>query len=172
MITIRDARAGEVDAIRELVVDAYRDYAVTLGQDSWMRMEASLRDVEHWAENGTLIVAADGDALLGSVAYVPPGKSDPSLYDPVWASLRVLAVGLGARGQGLGRRLTEECIRRARRDGAAVIALHTSEFMEVARPMYERLGFTVDHTMDRPGPRYWVYTLALTQPSSSWRQGG
>ena len=44
-------------------------------------------------------------------------------------------------GQGLGRQLTEECIRRARRDGAAAIALHTSPIMQVALAMYLRLGF-------------------------------
>jgi ribosomal protein S18 acetylase RimI-like enzyme len=45
------------------------------------------------------------------------------------------------RGHGLGRALTEECIRRALRDWAPIIALHTTAIMTVALPMYLRMGF-------------------------------
>ena len=53
----------------------------------------------------------------------------------------MLVVDPAARGRGLGRMLTEECMRRARRDGAEMIALHTSPIMQVALAMYLRLGF-------------------------------
>ena len=55
----------------------------------------------------------------------------------------MLVVDPAARGRGLGRLLTEECIRRARRDGAGAIALHTSPIMQVALAMYLRLGFVL-----------------------------
>jgi ribosomal protein S18 acetylase RimI-like enzyme len=35
----------------------------------------------------------------------------------------------------------EASIERARADGATALALHTTEMMEVARAMYERMGF-------------------------------
>lgn len=35
------------------------------------------------------------------------------------------------------RALAEECLRRAERDQASVFALHTSELMQVALPMYQ-----------------------------------
>jgi ribosomal protein S18 acetylase RimI-like enzyme len=37
--------------------------------------------------------------------------------------------------------LTEECFRRARRDGAPKIDLHTEEHMRAARMLYERMSF-------------------------------
>jgi ribosomal protein S18 acetylase RimI-like enzyme len=46
-----------------------------------------------------------------------------------------------ARGFGIGHRLAEECIRRAQRDEAPLLALHTTPIMQVALPMYERMGF-------------------------------
>jgi ribosomal protein S18 acetylase RimI-like enzyme len=35
----------------------------------------------------------------------------------------------------------QECVRRCRDRGIKTIALHTTEVMEVARGMYERMGF-------------------------------
>ena len=35
----------------------------------------------------------------------------------------------------------QECIQRARRAGAAAITLHTTDMMQVAMQMYERMGF-------------------------------
>lgn len=46
-----------------------------------------------------------------------------------------------ARGLGIGRALTLECLRRARRLGAATVGLHTTDWMHVAQKMYERTGF-------------------------------
>jgi ribosomal protein S18 acetylase RimI-like enzyme len=41
--------------------------------------------------------------------------------------MRMLVVAPEAQGQGAGRALAQECLRRGARDGAAVFALHTSE---------------------------------------------
>ena len=74
----------------------------------------------------------------------------------------MLVVDPDARGQGIGRRLTEECIARARRDKAPLIALHTTSIMTVAQPMYLRMGFELIH--EAPpifGVRYAVYTKKL-----------
>lgn len=35
----------------------------------------------------------------------------------------------------------DECIRRCRERGIKTIGLHTTDIMEVARAMYERMGF-------------------------------
>ena len=53
----------------------------------------------------------------------------------------MLVVDPAYRGHGVGRALTNACIRRAERDGASRVALHTSPIMEVALAMYRRMGF-------------------------------
>jgi ribosomal protein S18 acetylase RimI-like enzyme len=58
-----------------------------------------------------------------------------------WAGFRLLAVHPDARGHGLGRLLTLECLRRAREAEARTLGLHTSSLMAVARAMYLRMGF-------------------------------
>jgi ribosomal protein S18 acetylase RimI-like enzyme len=67
-----------------------------------------------------------------------------------------LAVLPEARGLGLGRRLTEECIRRCRELGIKVLALHTTDWMPVAKAMYERMGFVRDASFDFV-PRSGIY---------------
>jgi ribosomal protein S18 acetylase RimI-like enzyme len=73
-----------------------------------------------------------------------------------------LVVDPPARGHGLGRALTEECIRRAQRDEAPIIGLHTTPIMTVALPMYLRMGFNL-HGEAPPicGVPYAIYTMAL-----------
>lgn len=71
-------------------------------------------------------------------------------------------VAPGARGRGVGRALTEECIRRARAAGCPAVGLHTTEFMAVARAMYERMGFVRVPALDfRPVPAIHVMAYRL-----------
>jgi len=54
------------------------------------------------------------------------------------------------------------CIDRAKKNNEKVIALHTSEFMDAARHIYEGLGFKqVKELQSRYSKRYWLYTLEL-----------
>ena len=72
------------------------------------------------------------------------------------------------RAACLGRRLTEECVTRARRDGAAVIALHTSPAMEAALALYLKLGFELERRVpDRFGVPYGVYLMDLQEDPAS-----
>jgi len=62
--------------------------------------------------------------------------------------LRSVAVEPSARGQGLGRRLVEQALQRARRDGVAEIILLTT----TAARFFERLGFRPIRREDAPEP--------------------
>ncbi|HEY6829431.1 MAG TPA: GNAT family N-acetyltransferase, partial [Gemmatimonadaceae bacterium] len=53
----------------------------------------------------------------------------------------LVAVAPEARGRGIARALVEECIRRARVQGAKEVGLHTSRSMRAAMAMYADLGF-------------------------------
>src|SRR5205814_10435418 len=93
-------------------------------------------------ESAELFVAELDGRLVGTVTFYPSGPGSAEQGWPNdWAGIRLLGVAPEARGQGAGRALIEALIERARAQGAAAIALHTTERMEVARAMYERMGF-------------------------------
>ena len=57
------------------------------------------------------------------------------------ARIRLLIVDPKARGLGLGARLTDECIRFARKAGYKKITLWTHSILTAARHVYEKAGF-------------------------------
>jgi ribosomal protein S18 acetylase RimI-like enzyme len=107
-----------------------------------------------------------GMSFVNQMLMVAGGmdKPKPPFFDPGWPVIRMLVVAPPARGKGLGRRLTEACILRAHRDGAPLIALHTTPVMEVALAMYQRLGFLpLREAPPVYGVPYSVYIKTLTK---------
>ena len=147
--TIRDARADERVAVRDLTLSAYSVYATIMAPVAWAGLDGAVRRALE-SETAQRIVADDRGTLIGSVMLFPPETAAYGEYTGALAApeLRLLAVPESARGRGVGRALVEECIRRARRDGASALGLHTSKSMATARDLYLRMGFVRDPDTD------------------------
>jgi len=112
------------------------------------------------------IVAERDGVLVGAVLLYPAGGVIvTSGGTPLrWPEVRLLAVSPDARGAGVGQALMDECVRRARRAGANALTLHTTDMMDVAMRLYERMGFARAPELDfRPAPQVTVkgYRLEL-----------
>jgi GNAT superfamily N-acetyltransferase len=138
---VRAAGLREQAAILDLLLRANRDYRKVLPARIF---EAYMRDLRllaaAWADKDFLIAESDG-ALLGVVAFYRDASSQGVGLPAEWAALRGLAVDPEARGRGIGRQLAEACVLRAWRMGRQFLALHSSEFHEVARKLYLAMGF-------------------------------
>lgn len=158
-IAIRDANPEDHDRIAAILLRAYAEHFPPDGAElteeeraAWDGYRVDIAGVAARAQESVQIVALQGGDIVGSVTYYPPrvaggaaahypGGEHAEGWPPDWAAFRLLGVDPSARGLGLGRVLTEECIRRSRAAHAASIGLHTTDVMKVARAMYERMGF-------------------------------
>ena len=155
-VTIRDARPDEADAVSEVIRAAYAQFESRYPAD-WSRYFEMVVKVERHYENAQIIVAEQAGRLVGTVMFYPDGSlSAQGPWPEGSAGVLRLAVVPEARGLGLARRLTQECIRRAREAGIHTVALHTTDWMPVAKAMYERMGFTRDEAIDFV-PRSGIY---------------
>jgi ribosomal protein S18 acetylase RimI-like enzyme len=158
-LAVRDIRPDQYDEVARLTVEAYQEFAGAITPEDWTTMRANLRNVEKRAEDGRMIVAEQDGKLAGAVAYYAPGTPRHERFPPEWALVIMLAVRPSHRRKGVGRLLTEECIGRARQDGATRVGLHTSELMAAASSLYEDLGFRQQREFRLYGLRYWIYVL-------------
>lgn len=150
-LVVRTALEAEWPQADRIAVEAFAEYEADYPE--WLARIREGRLMSTIARDAELILATEGDALVGAVGYLPPSAPKDDCFEPAWSVLRMLSVAPSARGRGVGAALIDECMRRARGDGAPVLALYTSPVMRVALPMYERRGF--EFVRDLP-PRHRV----------------
>jgi GNAT superfamily N-acetyltransferase len=157
---IRDYRVADAQALNGVALAAFMQFKDEYSD--WPAMAANVSRMSDLASNGEIVLVEIGGRVVGGVAYVARGNPKVSFFDQSWPIIRMLVVDPASRGRGLGRLLTEECIRRARRDRAPLIALHTTPIMSVALSMYLRMGFELLRAAPPiHGVPYAIYTMAL-----------
>ena len=127
-------RVTDVD---ERIVDAM---ARLIPQLSPARPAPTREDLVDTAREQTLLVARDGDEILGTLTLV--------LYRTMRLRARIedVVVDAGARGRGVGEALMREALRLAKEGGAVVAELNSRPEREAANRLYRRLGFEVHQT--------------------------
>lgn len=120
--------------------DIFREYADNLGFDlCFQDFEGEITNLpgDYDAPRGALLVAKVDGVLAGCCALRPLDSSD---YVNA-AEMKRLYVRPAFRGLGLGRQLAEAILDAARIGGYDSVLLDTLDDMEIARAMYEELGF-------------------------------
>lgn len=108
-----------------------------LTQNSRLTTE-KLREV---LEGAHLFVAKDGDTIIGCATlcpFVSPTGRKASIEDVV--------VSTEYRGQGIGRKLVEAAIEKARESAPITLQLTSRPSREAANHLYQSMGFTPKET--------------------------
>jgi ribosomal protein S18 acetylase RimI-like enzyme len=164
-LTYRQGSINDLKELKNLIVKSWSQFQSKLTSDNWTKLYKSLTDdntyIELLNKSNCIVCTSDRGNIVG-IAFLVPSGNPTDIYDKDWSYIRFVSVDPDFGGQGIGRNLTTLCIETARQNKEKTIALHTSELMDKARHIYEKLGFTILREIDqRLGRRYWLYKLDL-----------
>ena len=165
IVRISDARLEQLDEGCLVLRAAFRQYENLIPSGVWQSYLEDILDVRSRLSEAELIVAGLNNQIVGTVTlYSNVSRLSKTAWPKGWAGIRLLAVDPRYRKRGIGHGLIDECIFRCRERGIATIGLHTTDIMDVARRMYERMGFTPVPEFDfhpTPGVVVTAYRLDL-----------
>jgi ribosomal protein S18 acetylase RimI-like enzyme len=141
-VQIREAGPEEYAETGAVTAEAYREFFAEADAELRAYLE-EIADVAGRAPRTTILVAVDGDRIIGSATLELDGRTeeDAEPLAPDEAHIRMLGVHPDARGAGVGRQLMYACEQRARDAGRMRLTLHTTTLMRAARQMYANLGY-------------------------------
>jgi putative acetyltransferase len=163
---LRPATSADGDAICRVVFGVLREYGLVpdpAGTDS------DLADIEssYLRAGGSFDVLVDAcEQIVGTVGVFP--------LDRTRCELRKLYLVAACRGRGLGKRLLQQALARARERGFARIELETLNILTTAAHLYESFGFVScapRHTSTRVDRAYFR-DLGRSSPMRTVTYGG
>ncbi len=165
---IRLAKPSEFETIGQIMVKVYSSlegFPTASEQPAYYHMLANIGDFTKKPGTELLIAISTENVILGGVVYFSDmrnygsGGSAPLQKDA--AGFRLLAVDPQARGQGIGKALSKACIDKAMAHSQSQLVIHTTNAMQVAWDMYEKLGFVRSPDLDFVQQELPVYGFRL-----------
>ena len=166
--TVRNAMPGEFEEIGKLMVQVYsrlEGFPKESEQPNYYKMLANIG--EFTAKPGTelLVAVSADDKIAGGVVYFSDmkyyGSGGTATKEQNASGFRLLAVDPLMRGEGIGKLLTNECIRKAKDLKVSQVIIHTTMAMRTAWKMYENLGFKRSADLDFMQGELPVYGFRL-----------
>ena len=160
MITIRPYTIKDKNQINSVAINAFQQFKEQY--NDWESLLNSVGNMSSLVEKSNIIVAEINNEVAGAVALVHPGKDKNKNIDPTWSTIRLLVVSTNHRSKGIGKLLTNECIKTAKTNGVKTIGLYTSPIMQIALSMYLKMGFEKVKSIGQIfGVEYAVYKLEI-----------
>lgn len=154
-LTIRDLRPDEFEALGRLMVEVYSHLEGFPTPAEQPRYYELLSNIGRFTEKGAarvLVAITPGGELVGGVVYFGDmaeyGSGGTATGVKNASGIRLLGVDPRYRNAGAGKALTNACINLAREQGHSQVILHTTQVMQVAWRLYQRLGFERSDDLD------------------------
>ncbi|MEJ2193879.1 MAG: GNAT family N-acetyltransferase [Ignavibacteriaceae bacterium] len=152
---IRNAKPNEFEEIGKLMVRVYSQlegFPKESEQPDYYNMLANIGELTKKPNTELLIAVSSEGKIGGAVVYFSDmkfyGSGGTATREQNASGFRLLAVDPSARGQGIGKLLSLECIRKAKEHQNSQVVIHTTKAMQVAWKMYENLGFKRSEDLD------------------------
>ncbi len=165
---VRNAVPAEFEAIGKLMVQVYSQlegFPKEAEQPGYYKMLANVGELTKNPGTELLVAVSSGGKITGAVVYFNDmkyyGSGGTATREQNAAGFRLLAVDPLARGQGVGKLLTNECIRRTREKKIHQLIIHTTMAMQTAWKMYESLDFKRSEDLDFMQGELPVYGFRL-----------
>jgi ribosomal protein S18 acetylase RimI-like enzyme len=162
----RKGTIDDVEQLQTLGIVAYGQFKNVLTPKNWELLNGNLQNKTRLIELlkvANCFVCADNAKIIG-MAFIIPSGNPTDLFRSEWSYIRMVGVDPNYQGQGIAKALTKLCIDFARQTNENTIALHTSEFMDAARHIYENLGFKILNEIPPIfGKKYWLYILNINK---------
>ena len=163
-IVFRSGITQDKYKLQQLGLKSYQQFEDVLTEENWNKMHRFLQSEDAYTDlldRSKCIVCESGDHLIG-MAYLVPNGNPTDIFQEDWCYIRMVGVDPDFAGNGIGKKLVQLCIDHAKETNEKTVALHTSEFMNSARYIYENLGFNQVKELDPLfGKKYWLYLLDL-----------
>lgn len=160
----RQGSINDLEAIKHVSLLAYLQFEDILSEENilaWKENLSKNKTYEDLFSRSFCVVCEEDNNIVGSAFLVPSGNPF-KWFEKEWTYIRLVAVHPEKAGQGIGKKLTKICLEKAKENGESIIALHTSEFQDAARHIYEGLGFVKIRDLDPSfGKQIYLYTLNL-----------
>jgi len=164
-VNYREADITDLKQLQQVGKDSYSEFSEVLDGEHWEKMNLFLNDEQALIDlisQSKVFVCEVDDIIRGMVFFVGSGHTS-KMFSSEWSCIRYLGVMPEYRGRGIGKQLTELCLSFAKKTNEEHISLHSSEFMNRARNMYEKMGFEKIKNIKHYGKNYWIYLRSFKQ---------
>ncbi|MGI5247424.1 GNAT family N-acetyltransferase [Dactylosporangium sp. CA-139066] len=144
-VVVRLIEPGDHAEVGRLTVAAYREDGQLEASPEYGEV---LADVDGRAAAADILVAVDGERVLGAVTFTLPGGAYAEVSKPGEAEFRTLAVDPAAQRRGVARALVRACIERAGDLGCAALVICVRDDNAAAHRLYGGFGFERDPSLD------------------------
>ncbi|HZE86445.1 MAG TPA: GNAT family N-acetyltransferase [Puia sp.] len=165
---VRNADSDEFEEIGKLMVGVYSQldgFPKEAEQPGYYKMLANVGELTNKPGTELLAAISPDHRIAGAVVYFGDmqyyGSGGTATRETNASGFRLLAVAPWARGLGIGKLLTNECIRKAKAKDSAQMIIHTTAAMQTAWKMYESIGFTRSEDLDFMQGELPVYGFRL-----------
>lgn len=164
-LNYRKGNLEDKEKLQALGILSYSQHQHAMTPENWNKYNSFMSNPDTFTNlmsTSTCFLCEYENEIIG-MAFLVSNGHPTEMFDEKWSYIRMVGVNPKFNGKGIAKKLTEMCINLAIETKENYIALHTSEFMNAARHIYEGFGFKIVRELSRYDKKYWIYLLELNK---------